>query len=222
MSRAAPRFRRTNATLPPIGVGQHVIRFTVAGTLQGQTTLNTFYYRDTSVAIPGGFEGLFVTAWQAANQALYLGMCSQDFALDGFSITHLNGSTRPTVTVPVGAAAPGTVASPALDSMLSGVYDRSTLIKSACGRGRIAVPAVPVSFVAPGSSFLNGVGVAAYALGRPIFTNVIAPGGGNWFPCVYSRGTRVAPGVIGIADVVLAEFELTLGTTRRRKLGRGF
>jgi hypothetical protein len=221
MSRANPRFRRDQLPLPVPPVGAALLRFLVQGSIQGQTTLSSFCYRGQLAWLATFAEVDFSTAWETALKARYLDMLSDDFFITNYIVQWALPASRASVVLPPAGVVAGTVVSSSLDTMLASVFLRSTGLKTACGRGRVELPAIPISFITGGSSFLNTAGRAQAALTQNILGASLTVDGNVWAPCLISHGTRLHPGVLGTSDIVDVGFNPKVGTIRRRKVGRG-
>lgn len=117
----------------------------------------------------------------------------------------------------------GTVAAAPLPSEMGAVVRKLSLLKGQHGRGRITTPGVPVTFTTPATNpdSLNATGTGAFTtFQNAVAANVTASG--ILFTPVIST-TPLVPGALYTNAVVinLWSLDVTLGTARRRKPGRG-
>lgn len=220
MSRANPRYRRPNNPLPvPIN---NVYQLSLLGETQGQLTVTTFYYVDANPV--GSFLGqsqlisAFITnvlpSYENATTVLWNGTAIVVRVLSSPQL-------GPTLSIlPAGTA--GVVPGATLGTIPSVTIDRQTAYAGQTGRGHISMPAVPATFVAPNSATLLDPIPAAYTtLANNAFLQVIVFAGDTFTPALASRGTRLVPKKLGAAVITQTRVQSVLGTTRRRKIGRG-
>lgn len=219
MSRANPRFRRSNIKLPtPVN---NVYRVRVLGKIENQLTVSSFFYRDARVSQTAttAFLTDLGTGFIAPGGMLakYAAACSSDWSVSAIIIDCANLTTLS----PLFAAQTGNGGGPAthMPTEVSMPLIRRTAVKGQCGRGRISTPAVPLSWVT--ASVLSNT--AAHTALATQMLSTITQGGEDYTPCLYSRnGSKFAPGQ-GVADLISVDLPagVLVGTTRRRKLNRG-
>jgi hypothetical protein len=220
MSRANPRFRRINAPLPLVGASNGVVEFVFKGSIEGQQTINTFYY---SGAVPAPTQGQLTTL---SNNILtnltttYKAMLSADW-LGNSSI--LNVVHRNDIMGIVGfsiLAAPGTGPAGHEPTTVAGLIIRRSGVKGQHGRGRVSIPAVPTGWVTA-SQLTLAAGLTAYNNFETAMALTASDGTNTWTPCIAQRAAASPRLVIGFAPVVSVTTNPLLGTIRRRRLGRG-
>ncbi len=217
MSKANPRFRRNNPSLPV--VLNNVWRVRMIGTVEGQLTINTFFYLDTNGPNTGTvtIANSLVTAFMGAGgvEPLYIACMSADWSLQGYTVDSPNNPFLSTVQGTFGAVGGGPNGHE--PTTVGVVISRFSAIKGQCGRGHITLPAVPTAWVTA-STLTNTT--AHTALANKLSADLVQ-GGNTFTPCIYSRaGSHYQPQK-GAAAVEAALVRTTLGTVRRRKLGRG-
>lgn len=218
MSRANPRFRRSNQRLStPVN---NVYRVKMVGSIEGQLTINVLYYTDqngVATANPTHQSNLFA-ALSLANgvNAKYAACMSSDWT---FTQVVIDCPTSPSLApyLVVGGTA-GTGPSGHEPTEVAFPLIKYTAVKGQCGRGRISFPAVPTTWVTA-SKVSNTTAHTAFG---NIAIAVIAGGGDTFTPVLYSRnGSRAFPGA-GVAPLIgVYSLNSLLGTVRRRKIGRG-
>lgn len=217
MSKANPRFRRVNVPLP--APTNDVYRARFVGSIEGQLTIDTFYYRGDSAA---GTESLamqinLVTALELAGgmRDKYKACMSSDWTMESMLIDCPFIATLATLTA--ASVGPGTGPAGHEPTTVATVISRFSKQKGQCGRGHVSLPAVPTAWVTS-SMITSSTAYDAFVL---TMGGVISGGGHNFTPVIYSKGTRVSPKASGISDQINATLRDVLGTVRRRKLGRG-
>jgi len=217
MSRARPRFTRVN--FPPPPPAYNVWRLAVVGSIEGQMTINNFFYHD-GIAITSGVTGIvqnnlynaFVGAsgpWDEYKGALSADWTSVEIRVD--SPTSLDFGTA---IYPQGAAGLG--AGGHEPTTVAVILSKLTELKGQCGRGHWALPAVPSSVVL--NSTLSNL--TAYNNLKTALLATLTLGGTSFKPVVFSKGTKQTPR-IGYSEIGAITVRPVLGTCRRRKLGRG-
>lgn len=218
MSRANPRFRRTNVPLPvPAG---NVFRVRIVGSIESQLTVTTFYYMDGRT--PGSALTSHCTDLDTALRvashlyAKYVGACSNEWVGTSVLIDSPNNPNLATQTF----ASPGTPSGgPGHEpTTVSAVITKYTGFKGQAGRGRVYVPAVPTGFV--GSSTITNLNVWSILASQMLVSETA--GGQTYAPVVFSKGLRTQnPKVTGAAGIINCVARTLLGNTRRRRIGRG-
>lgn len=214
MSRANPRFHRTNPALP--AAVANTFEITIYGSIEGQQTVNTFYYADGGVALASNSEALLIAAWKTANKALFLATVSQDWTMVSIKCQCLTSPTR----IPVYSTenSPATGPTGHEPTTVAVTIDRLSLIKGQAGRGRISMPGVPTAWVT--ASSVNGTGQTFYTSFLPVLTTGFVSGAITYVALVVSRKNKSGP-LLGASPVSGAVLRVVLGSCRRRKLGRG-
>lgn len=205
-----------NLTLNPPTNDVYRVRF--IGSIEGQLTVNTLYYRGAGAR---NSESLamqinLITALENAGgvRDKLKAACSSDWTMESMLVDCPFVQTIATLT----AASIGAGGGPAghEPTTIGVVISKMTTVKGQCGRGHITTPAVPTSWVT--SSMLTNTtahDALSLALG-----GVISGGGTTFTPVIYSKGTRITKNP-GVADIIQCVTRDLLGTVRRRKIGRG-
>jgi len=214
MSRAVPRFRRNNPALPP--AVPNLFEVIVQGLVDGQMTINTFYYADGGGTLITASETNLVNGWFTAFSAHFAAATSADFTLSSIKGQCLTTPTRVAYTLPVGTA--GTGPAGHQPSTVCATFDRYSGVKGQAGRGRVSMPAVPNTWVT--ASLINATGIAAYATFLNDLKTGFVASGVTYVAQVVSRKNKAGP-ALGASPVLNSTLRTTLGTCRRRKLGRG-
>lgn len=216
MSRANPRYHRTN-TVPPPPTG-NVWHVKIKGSIEGQMTISNFYYEDTQTPGSGTlaiqqalFNGLTVVGNLVPK---YEACLSVDWVANSIIIDSPNNQALAAYVQPWSTAAGGPTGHEPTE--VAAVILKQTSLKGQCGRGRVELPAVPTAWV--GSSQLTTT-TAYQALAGQMIAQVVN-GGYTFTPGIYSRGTRQVR-LPGFTALVSCAVTTLLGTIRRRKIGRG-
>lgn len=191
------------------------VQFEYVGFLFGQTTINTFTYQWME-------EGLTTDlAWSVAEgliddqlRDLYLACLSNEW--EGVATRIYN----PAVTATEAAflfpmTDNGAIEETSEPPAVAGVITKRTALRGSRGRGRIFLPAVPVSFHENGRLTATGVGVYNDLGDAMQFTIPVPDPVGNLVPVVYSRTA-----VFGAA-IVDCTAQPILRSQRRRQIGVG-
>lgn len=220
MSRAVPRFRRVNAPLPPPGT-KAVIEIAVVGIIEGQRTVNTFYYAGAPAGSLTGTDLLnATTAWTAAFLADYRACMSSDWKTIGLTATCLTQPTLQTVSSASSGGLAGTGPAGHEPNQVAVVISRYTATKGQHGRGRVYLPAVPIAWVTD-SSIAIAAGINAYDafatdMGTGMTVTAIA-----YAASVVQRAGTTPRGIVGVGAITFTFPRLLTGTCRRRRVGRG-
>jgi hypothetical protein len=219
MSRAVPRFRRQNPPLPPPAA--NLFQVQLIGVLEGQLTINNFYYWDSGATLSATSEqDLAVAFIGIGNLTTFLAACSADLVITAIKVQCLTTPTRmPYVdTIAGGVGAIGGGHEP---TTVSCVISRYSGIKGQAGRGRVYMPAVPTVWVT-GSAVTAGAGITAYGNVATMMKVTFTSGGSpTYVPMQVSKRNRTANFVLGASPVLNTDFRPLLGNTRRRRIGRG-
>lgn len=201
-----------------------LVRMTVATKTNGQLCENTFDYSNTSGTPIGGNALLtFIADWQTALQSFYLACLSPLTTLFSYTAAELHFGLTASQVFLLAPGVIGTAGATNLSLEMAATMLRYTLLKGKHGRGRIAMPAVPNTFVTPAtdSNVLNATGLAAYgSLGTHLTLNIIS-GGDTFTPMISTRPIPPAVLVNNAGAIQKYIVPATLGTNRRRKPGRG-
>lgn len=219
MSRARPRFRRTNAPLPvPTG---NVFMLQLLGTIENQLTINTFYYQDNKVigTPEANAETNLAQQWVTNVAVNYDSCISADWTSTGIKVTCLTIPSRIPVVYTTGFPSAGTGAAGHMPTEVSCVVQRRTNFKGQSGRGRVGLPAVPLTAVT--NSVVNAAQLTKMtAFGNNMILSLVTAGATYSAGLVSRRGTL--PNVTyGFAQLISTVNDTLVGTIRRRKIGRG-
>jgi len=207
---------KENQPLPPLA--HDVVQIAICGVLEGQETRNLFYYRNNAAIGTvndndlTGILDAFMTLGSPGSDMPNCTATSWHFdRLEAFSITKPS-LVKAEKIINLNGVVPGK----AFPSTVSATISRYANFRGQCGRGRISVPAVPLTWAV--DSVLIEVGFytgMANNMKRSLLVNFL-----EWFPVIYSRGPK--PGFQeGSADIIRTIVRPVLGTCRRRKLDRG-
>lgn len=203
---------------PPLPVAlQNTFMVALKGDVEGQETLNTFYYNDGGHVLTPTTEADMGAAWAAAILPDLLPCMTDDWTANYAEVTCLTTPSRLPVRTLLGVTGTRPVAHE--PTTVSGVLRRQTAIRGQCGRGRVYLPAVPVSFV--DQSALNATGQAAYAVAIGALASGFTALTITYVAGLVSRKGPGGPGYLGFAPILHVSYDLVLGTCRRRRLGRG-
>lgn len=217
MSRAVPRYRRNNQQLPPVPVNS--FRLTLLGQHDIQNTINTFYYRDPDGSLSTYTNQFHVaTAFATLILPTIVGFSSSDWTGIAIKSENLSNLSLVPYYLPlIGVSGAGPAGSE--PSFVSLVCTRVTSVRSACGRGRVYIPAVPSAYISNGFILAGAAQAAAQAIVTAI-NATFTVSGKTMQPGLYSHGSRTHKSN-GFADLVATSYNLQVGTARRRKIGRG-
>jgi len=136
----------------------------------------------------------------------------------------LTDASVPTVNLPRSVLNVGTAGVHNLPLEMSATLAKYTPLRGQHGRGRMSMPAVPVSFTTPATdpNLLNAAGITAYGAYIAKLVGTLTTATPKvWDPAVTER--PVTPDIItsrgGIINLMIVR--PVLGTARRRKEGRG-
>lgn len=220
MSRAVPRYHRTNPSLPAVANTECVVVVRVIGKIENQTTMNTFYYF-APVNPPSALQiGTVGTNWQVSFAALYTACISADWTwvqtrVDVVSRNDLSGVSIVNLAGTAGSRAAGHE-----PTQMGIVIRRGTTVKGQHGRGRFTLPA-PASADITNSTVTSGALITALTNLENALINTVSDGVNNWTPCIAQRSPNSPKLVTGRAQINSYLANLVLGTIRRRKIGVG-
>jgi hypothetical protein len=200
------------------------LRHVVQVTVQGQVTQVTFDYIASYVGPPSPSQiSGFVAAWTTTYETLFLACLPPTANLSAFITSELFFAATPTkVTIPPGPR-PGTAGVNNLPLEMAAVINKASSLRGQHGRSRTSMPAVPDTFTTPATdpNRINATGVGAYnALWNQLLVP-LADGGNTYGLAILTR--PLPPNTLYKNGVAVSSYNvnLTLGTARRRKPGRG-
>jgi hypothetical protein len=222
MSRAVPRFRRTNATLP--GLATPAYRVTVFYLVDQQICLWNQDYIMTTAAQQATSEANIANSFYAAVVASLRACLSSDCFFTAVKATCLSSPQRMPSTFNVLAAnQPGTVVGTHVPSEVAAIISKQSFTKGQHGRGRLYLPGIPSSFLAPGTDAnrWTAAAITAFAaLSTAMFSNTIADGTNVAIAGLTTRVLRGLPTTQG--QTLQSQIQRALaGVIRRRRIGRG-
>jgi len=209
-------YTRNNPALPALT--PNLWQIVLKGRIEGQSTFNTFYYHDGGGVVGPTTETTAMAAWQSMMATFWAPMISTDWLAVSVTMESLTQLTRVPVTVAGLAGMNGSVVGGHADTMLAITLLRQSGYRGQCGRGRLALPGCPLTFVTQSS--LSAAGLLAIVPNSTALANTFADGPTTYTPHIYSKGSHFAP-TRGSAPVLTTGWDSVIGTCRRRKLGRG-
>jgi hypothetical protein len=214
MSRAVPRFRRSNPSLP--AAVPNLFEVVVQGTIDSQMTINTFYFADGGAALIANSEFNIGAGWVAAFGTLFRASVSSDWSSLLVKVQCLTTPTRiPGVTSWITS---GTGPAGHAPTTVCVTCYRGSNVKGQAGRGRFSLPAVPLSWLT--SSAINATGVTALNATVTSLGTGFTASGVTYVQQIVSRKNKNGP-VLGAAPLLTQGYRTLTGTCRRRKIGRG-
>jgi hypothetical protein len=220
MSRANPRFHRTNAPLPAVPIANSVAVFKIVGAIENQLTVNTFYYLGGSAA-PNTLQiGTLGVNLENLLLPLYQACISADWTMAYSSVDIVDKNTFFGSQRTTSAGLHGTRTAGHFPTEVAMVIARYSLTKGQHGRGRISLPAIALADVTASTITSATLITAQNALAVAMLA-VVSDGTNNWSPCIAQRSTTTPRLVIGASLLQSIRPRLLLGTVRRRKIGRG-
>lgn len=220
MSRANPRFHRTNPFLPAIS-GFNVVMLTIFGTFEAQLTLNILYYQDQTGTVASIANlNAFLSAWKLANQTFMLACSSSDWAVTQYKAQYVNAvGIIPQYLAVVGGA--GTGAAPHEPTTVAAILSKYSMVKGQSGRGRYYIPAVPTQVVL--LSALTPAGLNTNQVYGGSINTPIVGAGVTYTSGVFSRRgyNKVTGTGGGFSPLTTCTARALLGNVRRRRIGRG-
>lgn len=220
MSRANPRFKRNNPSLPAVGTTNGVVLLRLIGLLEGQVVMNTCMYSSPAPNPTQGQLATLLSAMVAAIVPPYTACLSADYTYDHATLSVVHRNDLATVVNVNSSGTAGGRGAGHLPTENAIVLLRNSAIKGQHGRGRISLPAIN-----PADITLSKISAAALitALGN-LETQLLATrsdGTNTWTPCIGQRSPTSPKLVIGFSPITTYQTTTLIGTVRRRKLGRG-
>lgn len=218
---------RHNPQPPPIA-GCNLLLFTWRFVTQEEVQEVTLGYKS---AVPDAnviaAQSAILTFHVVTNIALWTSVLTGDTSFFGAYVADLAPGVNPTLFQAPAAPTVGTVAGHALPAEVTAVLEKFTSLKGQHGRGRMEMPAVPISFTTPATNpnVLNAAGLVAYQNPGTLLTTPVASGGVNYSPCLIARANPDADPIILANNlaILVNDYDVreNLGTQRRRYPGRG-
>jgi hypothetical protein len=208
---------------PTLPVTTNILRVTVQSTVQGQIFNFLFDYVSTTlISLTPAAIVSFLNNWSTAFMADLRACLSSSQTIQNLTGADLNPGTTPTQFTVENLA--GTAAATTLPIFVSAIITKQSSIKGQHGRGRNYIGSVPTTFTDPGTEpdLLNATALSAYrALNTALLGTPVTAGGTNWTWCITTRPVAPSHLVTHYAPVATVAIDNFLGTTRRRKEGRG-
>jgi hypothetical protein len=161
------------------------------------------------------------SAFETAVQPSLLNALSNQVTVTQYTAEDLNPSKAPSQTVASNTG--GNVAAAPLPSEMCATVRKNSTLKGQHGRGRISLPGVPVTFPTPTTNpdVIGSTGLSVYATLCTALQNSLTAAGVNFVPVITTRPS--SPGAMPTNAQPTSSWttDATLGTTRRRKPGRG-
>lgn len=204
-------------------VTTNVVRIILESSCQGQyfNMAWDFVSRTLITLTPTVLQALISAFDNATTLAALRASLSSSQTLQRYIAQDLNPATTPSVTSSI--ALVGTAAATTLPIFVSAILFKGTTFKGQHGRGRTYFGAIPTTFTDPATEpdLLNATGLGKY---NDVNAATIAPltaGGSTWDWSVTTRPVAPAYLVTRYAVVTTHGVAAYIGTTRRRKEGRG-
>lgn len=205
-------------------IGTPVVRITITSKTEGQLCESVIdFHSPAGPPMTTGTLDLLRASFDSVVLPAYLACLSPLSTMVSRSLAEIVVGRVPTLVFLDAPGVVGTAGASNLPLEISANLRKETALKGRHGRGRIAMPGVPNTFVTPaaGSSVLNAAGIAAYdALAAALMTGLTASGTG-YGVYVMTRPTPPATLYSQGESVIAIQTVHNLGTTRTRKLGRG-
>lgn len=209
---------------PAPTISNNLVRFVIETVTDGQFCQNVFDYKDDRIlAISGADLLLAVTSWWGNHATDYRGCITGDTTVSAVYAMELHFGTTPTQVYNPAGPPVGSVAGHALPLEMAATLSRYSDLKGKHGRGRTSMPAVPIGFTTPATSpnVLNATGVTAYdtfGTGVAVAESLL---GHSYTPVISTRPEAPDTLITNAAAIERYVTRATLGTARRRKIGRG-
>lgn len=220
MSRALPRFHRSNPPLPSVGTTNGVVLYRMIGSLEGQLTVTTFYFSSGVAApTPAQLTTLLTNiSTNLANQ--YATNISSDWTITRETLDVVHRADLAGVLSTARAGQAGGRAGGHLPTENAMVLVRYTAVKGQHGRGRIGLPPPAPADVTASRVSAAGLITTLNTLATQMLVTA-SDGANTWTPCSVQRATVPPKLVVGFSPLTRIVVNTLLGTVRRRKIGRG-
>lgn len=224
MSRTNPRYHRTNPPLPnPSG---DVAYLTIQGEIEGQETINGFYYLASTTGNNVTILAALLLAFRTAVEPKYTACLTTDWSLTGYRAIMMTQPTMMAQTIYPATPVGGGIAPPHEPTQIAALFSKYTAYRGQHGRGRSYLPAVPTSGVNTGGGFDSQLTTAQTSLMLSLIAQLettITTGAVNWSWALFSRlnYNKVSGSGGGAAIITQCTTRPLLATIRRRRIGRG-
>lgn len=220
MSRANPRYRRTNPSGVPVGSTYGVVRYVVQGQFQGQMTISIFDYVG---AVPGPNTTQLTTLRTNIGALIitpYRACCATDWQITAERVIPVHSNVFAGVNYFGNSGLFGTGGSASMDTEVAVIINKKTGLKGQHGRGRLSMPAVPSGAVTQSNVTLAGA-ITAYNNLIAAMLPGVSDGANTWNPVVSQRGLAAPRLVTNWSLLLSCTLNTLMGTIRRRRIGRG-
>lgn len=205
-------------------IGTPVVRIVVTSRTEGQLCESVFdFHSPAGPPMTTGTLDLLRQSFDSLVLPKYLACLSPLTTMVSRSLAEIVIGRVPTLVFLDSPGVVGTAGASNLALEIAANIRKETALKGRHGRGRIAMPAVPNTFVTPATaaSVLNATGITAYdLLGTTLLAGISASGSGYG---VYVMTRPTPPITLYSQGEAVIAFQTVheLGTARTRKLGRG-
>jgi len=214
---------RVNAPLPALAA-QPAVQITLFSVTSAQVCENTFQYITAGPAIPAtsDLNQLAQDFWSLISAQAVLVTTGQT-TFTQVTAALISSNNVPTGLYTLPGATVGAVAGSSLPLEMGAIMAKQTNVRGQHGRGRITLPAVPISFTTPATdpNIINAAGLTAYLNLANKFNAVLISGGVTWNAAVVTRPIPPAAVATNGTPILRVVTRALLGTARRRREGRG-
>jgi hypothetical protein len=219
VSRANPRFRRVNASLPQT-IGQAVVQYRLLGLQENQVTICTFNYQGPNPSPTATQLASLLTSISGNLLSPFLACVSSDWTVDFEELNVVTTNAINGVFSTTHSGTAGSRGTPALNTEMAIVINRECVVKGQHGRGRVSLPGVAAADVTRSRITAAALTTAVNALQAAMLLTA-SDGVNVYTPVMAQRATTTPRLVIGASPLTSVTHGSLLGTVRRRKIGRG-
>lgn len=219
MSRANPRYKRINPSGTSVS-GLTAVEYLIYGLIEGQLTINVFYYVANSTVLTNTNLVAALTAMSTNTFAKYKACISVDWTCTKEVLNVVSINTQLGVVSTANAGAAGGRTTPHLPTENAIILIKRSTLKGQHGRGRISLPAVAAADVT-GSTITVAAELTALGLLATAMASTLTDGVNQYTPAVAQRSTASPKLVTFYSAITSVTVNPVIGTIRRRRLGRG-
>lgn len=220
MSRANPRYHRTNASGPPVLGTATVATYKLYGKLELQMTVTGLSYYSVSGPPTTLQLGTLMTNISNTMLPLIKACVSADWTVDYERIDVVSNNTTNGQIMTTHAGQTGGRPAGHLPTQMAAVIIKNTNLKGQHGRGRVSLPGIATADVTA-STITAAAEITALNAFIAQFVTVMSDGANNWNMCVPQRLAASPRLVANYSLVNGGTLKTLLGTVRKRKIGRG-
>ena len=220
MSRASPRFRRSNPSLVPIGTTNGCALYRIVGSIEGQMTVSGFYYFASVPTITQTQMSTLLAAIRANLRGNYINCISSDWSLTLESLALVHRNDVATFISTTGSLLVGARSAGHLSTEMTCWINRVSFVKGQHGRGRVSIPAIAAADATNSKISAAAEQTVLLSLASAMLTSA-SDGTNTWLPCIAQRATTSPKLVTATSQLSSATPNFLLGTVRRRRIGRG-